>query len=129
IVSKEPFQMSERWCFVVVTIALSTVVSVLRTPAVATEAPAAAASVPSSADPVPRSETREPIRHKLAFKFQPNQIVRHEVSQESAITTHVKDDTETAKNSSQVKRHFKVIAVDEKNGEADLELSIDCVHT
>src|SRR5260370_36250112 len=101
MVSKEHFKMSERWCFVVVTIALSTVVSVLKVPAVATEAPAAAASVPSSADPVSGSETREPVKHKLAFKFQPNQIVRYKVSQESETTTHVKDDTETAKNSSQ----------------------------
>ena len=121
--------MSTGWHFVVVVMALSASVLVLRTKAIATEDPSAEASVASATDASPASETRTPSKYRLTFKFQPNQIVRYEVSQESTITTHVKDDTETAKNSSQAKRqHFKVIAVDEKTGDADLELSIDWVH-
>ncbi len=44
------------------------------------------------------------------------------------MTTHVKGNTETTRNSSKAKRHYKVTAVDEKTGDADLELSIDWVH-
>src|SRR5262245_49770781 len=54
--------------------------------------------------------------------------MRFEASHETEITTHVKDETETVRNSSKAKRHFTVKAVDEKTGDADLELSIDWVH-
>jgi hypothetical protein len=51
-----------------------------------------------------------------------------EVSQESEIKTHVKEETETVRNSSKARRHFTVKAVDEQAGTADLELFIDWVH-
>jgi hypothetical protein len=120
--------MSTGWHFVVVVMALSASVLVLRTKAIASEDPAAETSVPLATDAGPASETPPPSKYRLAFKFQPNQIVRYEVSKESETTTHVKGETETAKNSSQEKKHFRVIAVDETTGEADLELVLDWVH-
>jgi hypothetical protein len=74
------------------------------------------------------SETPAAEKYKLAYKFQPNQVAHYEVSQETEIITHAKEETETARNSSKAKRHFKLVAVDEKTGEGDLELSIDWVH-
>ena len=44
------------------------------------------------------------------------------------MTTHKNENTETARNSSKSKRHYRVMAVDEKTGVADLELTIDWVH-
>lgn len=67
-------------------------------------------------------------KHKLAFKFRPGQIVRQEITHESEITTHKNQDTETARNSSRSKRHFKVAAVDDQTGAGDLEWTIDWVH-
>src|SRR5262249_49800977 len=61
------------------------------------------------------------------LKFQPQQIIRYEISQESEITTHLSGETETAKNSTQMKRHYKVTGVDKQTGAGDLELSIDWV--
>jgi hypothetical protein len=120
--------MSKGWHFVFVVIALWVSVLVLKTKAIATEDSATEASVPSAADAGPASETPPPAKYRLAFKYRPNQIVRYEVSKESETTTHVKADTETAKNSSQEKKHFRVIATDERSGDADLELVIDWVH-
>ena len=74
------------------------------------------------------SEPPAPVKYKLALKFEPNQIVRYQIWQESEITTAVSGETETAKNATQCKRHYKVTAVDEKTGAGDLELSIDWVH-
>src|SRR5262245_31522337 len=69
-------------------------------------------------------ETPAPVKYKLALKFGPNQIVRYEIRQESEITTALSGETETAKNSAQCRRHYKVTAVDEETGAGDLELSI-----
>ena len=80
------------------------------------------------ADEAPAKEAPAPAKYLLAYKFQPGQVMRFEASHETEITTHVKDETETVRNSSKAKRHFTVKAVDEKTGDADLELSIDWVH-
>ena len=66
-------------------------------------------------------------KHKLAFKFRPGQIVHQEISSESEMTTHKNQDTETARNSSTSRRHYRVLAVDDKTGIADLALTIDWV--
>src|SRR5713226_1762033 len=46
------------------------------------------------------SEAPAAEKYKLAYKFQPNQVAHYEVSQETEIITHVKEETETARNSS-----------------------------
>jgi hypothetical protein len=92
----------------------------------AEDAPAKSATSP--AEDAPADEPAAATKYTLAYKFQPNQVMRFEVSHESEIKTHVKDETETVRNSSIAKRHFTVKAVDEKNNTADLELSIDWVH-
>jgi len=86
--------------------------------------PSAPQAKPDTAEtaPIPK-----PVKHTLVFKFQPNQILRYEVSNDTEITTHVKENTETVRNSSTARRHYKVTKVDEKTGDAHLELSIDWV--
>ena len=79
------------------------------------------------AEPVAESPPRSE-KYNLAYKFQPNQIVRYEVSNETEIKTQVKNETETVRNSSRSKRHYLVKAANEEGTEADLELSIDWVH-
>lgn len=76
----------------------------------------------------PASPSPEPVKYKLAFKFHPQQVVRYAVSQQFEITTQLSGETETAKNSSEWKRHYKVTGVDATTGAGDLELSIDWVH-
>jgi hypothetical protein len=120
--------MSTRWCFVLVTIALWTLVSVLRTHAMATEDPATESSAKATTDQAAQPEAPPPAKYKLAYKFQPTQTSRYEVSQESEQRTQMNGETETVKNSSRAKRHFRVVAVDQQTGEADLELWIDWVH-
>jgi hypothetical protein len=89
-------------------------------------------SVPAAEDAQPAASGEAPAqpaeKHQLAFKFRLGQIVRQEISHESEIKTHKNQDTETAKNSSHLKRHYKVVAADEKTGAGDLELTIDWVH-
>lgn len=98
-----------------------------RSAALADHQPAKPADTPA-ADAPPAEEGPAPAKHRLAFKFQPDQIVRYEVFNESEITTHVNDETETVRNISKARRHYRVKAIDEKTGNADLELSIDWVH-
>jgi len=87
------------------------------------------AEKPAAPQPAPEpAENPPPEKYTLAFKFRPNQVVRYDVAHDSEIFIHAKDDTETTRNTSQSKRHYKVIAVDEKTGAGDLELSIDWVH-
>jgi len=82
----------------------------------------------AAADEKPSTPERPAAeKYKLEHKFQPNQLVRYEVTNETEITTHIKGNAETTKNASRAKRHFKVIKVDENSGEADLELCIDWV--
>jgi hypothetical protein len=81
-----------------------------------------------AANAAPAEDDPAPVKHRLAFKFQPQQIVRYEVFNESEITTHVNEGTETVRNISKARRHYRVKALDEKTGNADLELSIDWVH-
>jgi hypothetical protein len=95
-------------------------------PASAEDTPAKSPATPGEAAPAEEPPAAE--KHTLAYKFQPGQVMRFEVSHETEITTHVKDETETVRNSSTARRHFNVKAVDEKTGEAELELSIDWVH-
>lgn len=77
---------------------------------------------------VPASEPEVPAKYQLAYKFRADQIVRYEFSQESEITTSVSGETETAKNSTRAKRHYKVTVVDDETQSGDLELTIDWVH-
>ena len=83
----------------------------------------ARAEDPPAQSPAPAAagaaESTAPVKHVLTFKFQPNQILRYEVANESEITTHVKGETETVKNSSRARRHYRVTKVDEQSGEAN----------
>jgi len=88
----------------------------------------AADDAPAAAQASDDAGAKPAEKHKLAFKFRPGQIVRQEITHESEITTHKNQDTETARNSSRSKRHFKVAAVDDQTGEGDLEWTIDWVH-
>jgi hypothetical protein len=88
----------------------------------------AADPLPEAGVPPAAAESPDPVKHLLAFKFQPGQILRYEVASESEITTHAKNETETVRNSSKARRHYRVTGVDEKSGDANLELSIDWVH-
>ncbi len=85
---------------------------------------------PGAVNPeTPSPETAvPPEKYKLAFKFRPNQIVHQEVSHEFQLTTNKNQDSETVRNSSKSKRHYRVAAVDNKTGIADLEMTIDWVH-
>ena len=70
----------------------------------------------------------EPAKHRLAFKFKPNQILRYEIVSEQEITTKAREEEETQKNVTKTKRHHRVTAFDEKTAAADLEISIDWVY-
>jgi len=94
--------------------------------AAAEEAPAKPAASPAEEDT--REEPPAVAKYKLAYQFVSDQVMHFEVAHESEIKTHVKDETETVRNSSTARRHFTVKAVDEKEGTADLELSIDWVY-
>lgn len=116
--------MSTGWRMVIVAVAIS-MGSAARTTSAADDPASPAPQNPADHAP---AESPPPPKYVLAFKFEPNQITRYEVEQKSEIRTHAKDETETVKNTSKARRHFKVLAVDEKTGEADLELWIDWVH-
>ena len=120
--------MSQRWRFVLVLFAsvglahragLTTQASEQLKKSVLPETTAASAS-PLSAVPAEK--------YKLMFKFKPNQIVHQEISYESEMTTHKNQDTQTVRNSTKSKRHYRVTAVDDKTGVADLDMTIDWVH-
>jgi hypothetical protein len=132
--------MSRGWrVFVIVGVYLA-LAGRLRGPereALAQEAPAkspqATADDPATADDAaPAEATPAPEKYNLVYKFQPNQVVRYEVSSESEIKTQVKNDSETVRNSSRSKRHYAVKAANENGSTGgatgDLELSIDWVH-
>lgn len=118
--------MSKGWRFVVIAGVSLVLAGRLRTTAWSDDQPGPTASqaTPDTAETAPRPKT---VKHTLVFKFQPNQILRYEVSNDTEITTHVKENTETVRNSSTARRHYKVVKVDEKTGDANLELSIDWV--
>lgn len=67
-------------------------------------------------------------KYKLEFKFRPNQILRYEVFNEQEITTKAREETEIQRNTTTTKRHYRVAALDQKTGVADLEMSIDWVY-
>ena len=67
-------------------------------------------------------------KYKLEFKFRPNQILRYEVFNEQEITTKAREEIEVQRNTTKTKRHYRVAALDEKTGAADLEMSIDWVY-
>ena len=69
-----------------------------------------------------------PEKYKLTFKFRPNQIVHQEITHEFQLTTNKNQDSETVHNLSKSRRHYRVAAVDDKTGVADLEMIIDWVH-
>jgi hypothetical protein len=85
-------------------------------------------AAPQESGTLPTEGGPPPAKHRLAFKFRPNQVVRYEVVNDSEITTHVNEETETVRNASKARRHYRVKAIDDKTGNADLELSIDWVH-
>lgn len=87
------------------------------------------AVLPNSAVAPADPETAvQPEKYTLKFKFRPNQIVHQEISHEFQLTTNKNQDSETVHNSSKSKRHYRVAAVDDKTGVADLEMVIDWVH-
>jgi hypothetical protein len=92
------------------------------------ENPAAPATPDAAEGPPPSEKNPAPEKYKLAYKFLPNQTIHYEVFNETEITTTVKEETETVRNSSESKRHYVVKAVDENSGNGDLELYIDWVH-
>jgi Family of unknown function (DUF6263) len=116
------FRMSQGWRFVLIC-----GVSVFILAASSGVAPATD-EAPSTTERAGESGAKAAEKHKLTFKFQVGQIVRQEIAHESEIKTHKNQDTETARNSSKSRRHYRVVAVDERSGEADLELTIDWVH-
>lgn len=120
--------MSNGWRFFVVVGVALVLAREARTAALAEVPPAKSSATPAAGEPGAAADSPAPQKHRLVFKFQPDQILRYEVSNESEITTHVKDDTETVRNSSRARRHYKVTEVDENSGDANLELSIDWVH-
>lgn len=64
--------------------------------------------------------------YQLRYKFQAGQIVHYEVSHDGEITTQVSDVSETTKNLSRSRKHFRVLSVT-PDGAGDLELTIDWV--
>jgi hypothetical protein len=82
----------------------------------------AESSANSTAPAGPQAE-----KYQLTFKFRPNQVLRYEVLSETEISTKARDEIEIQRNSTKTKRHHRVAAIDEKSGDADLELSIDWV--
>jgi hypothetical protein len=91
--------------------------------------PLAAADDPAApaADAAAPAASEAPAKYHLAFKFQPGQVVRYEVTQKSEITTVHGSLTEVVRNESETRRAYKVADVT-KTGEGDLELSIEWVH-
>jgi len=120
--------MFSGWRFVVVASVSLVFASQAGQTARGEDPPAKSPAPPVAGAPATDVESAAPVKHVLTFKFQPHQILRYEVANESEITTHVKGETETVKNSSRARRHYRVTAVDEQSGEANLELSIDWVH-
>ncbi len=62
----------------------------------------------------------------LRYKFTVGQSVHYEVTSEGEITTQVAEASETTKNKSQSRKHFRVVSVTPE-GDGDLELVIDWV--
>lgn len=68
----------------------------------------------------------EETSYLLRYKFQPDQSVHYDVRDVSELTTRHNAFVETAKNNSEVRRHFRVVSVNAQ-GVATLELSLDRV--
>jgi hypothetical protein len=67
------------------------------------------------------------VKHRLAYRFTPNQQVAYEVEQSSEFHNTLEKATEVAKNSAVFRRHYRVVS-SEKDGSGDLETTIDRVH-
>lgn len=80
---------------------------------------------PAAAAPAGEAAASAP-KHRLAFKFEPDQMVRYSVKYEMELTTHFSGSTETARNKSDSRRSYKVTQVSPE-GEGDLQLSIEWV--
>lgn len=63
----------------------------------------------------------------LTYKFIPNQSVHYEVVHEMEIINQLNEQTETSRNKSESRKHYRVLAV-EPDGSGNLELIIDRVH-
>ncbi|HEY2250299.1 MAG TPA: hypothetical protein VGH74_04530 [Planctomycetaceae bacterium] len=124
--------MSHGWRFTAVFFASVglTVIVVLRAGQTArADDPNQETTLPAAAVAPASPETAaSPEKYKLIFKFRQNQIVHQEISHEFQLTTSKNQDSETVHNSSKSKRHYRVAAVDDKTGIADLEMIIDWVH-
>ncbi len=119
--------MSNGWRFVVVAGISLVLLGGLQITGRTDDQPAKPRHLAAAGDSADASESPAPVKHTLVFKFHPDQILRYEVSNVTEITTHVKENTETVRNSSTTRRHYRVAKVDEKTGDANLELSIDWV--
>jgi len=120
--------MSQGWRFVLV-LFVSIVLTQSALPwARADESPKASAVPETAIAPDSQPDAAPVEKYKLAFKFRPSQIVHQEISYESEMTTHKNQDTEIVRNSSKSRRHHRVLAVDEKSGVGDLEVTVDWVH-
>lgn len=120
--------MSHGWRFVLVLVALASLVHKAGQMTRADDQLEQSVLPATAIAPASPPDAAPPEKYKLAFKFRLNQIVHQEITSESEMTTQKNQDTETARNSSKSKRHYRVAAVDEKTGIADLELTIDWVH-
>lgn len=63
---------------------------------------------------------------QLRYKFAVGQIVQYEVVSDGDITTQVSEASETTKNKSRSKKHYRVVSVTPE-GDGDLEMTIDWV--
>lgn len=84
----------------------------------------AAGTCQAADEPQPAADA--PPKVLLAYKFQPGQVVRFDVSHEGQITTVYNSAKEIATNTSQTRRSFKVTSVDDQGG-AVLEMQIEWV--
>ena len=120
--------MSQGWRFVLVLFASAALAHWAGLPARAEDQSAQAEIPPTAEGTASPPSAASPEKYKLEFKFRRNQVVHQEISHEFQLTTNKNQDTETARNSTKSKRHYRVMAVDAKTGIAELELTIDWVH-
>lgn len=80
------------------------------------------AAAPAETTPV----REEPKAVRLRYKFQPGQVVRYEVTDETKITALADEVTETQHTRTDTRRSYRVSGVNDE-GSGDLELAIDWV--
>lgn len=85
-----------------------------------------AAEVDSRVKNKPAATESGTKQYTLQYKFRPNQFVHTEVHFESSMTTQHGDFKQTAADETDMRRHFRVVAVDSQ-GNATLETTLDHV--